>query len=83
MIFQNLSLIKKFEGCSSKEKDKNVLLTKNDIDKNITVYPYLCSAKHKTIGFGIKINDNEFENGISVLECEILLKKKSKNLKNI
>lgn len=76
MIFQSLFLIKKLEGCSSKVKNKNILLNETDIKNNITVYPYLCIAKYKTIGFGIRVNDSKFDNGISVLECEILLQKK-------
>ena len=48
----DLTLIKKHEGCSSKEQDKNTLLTQKDIACNITVYPYKCPADVWTIGWG-------------------------------
>lgn len=73
-----IDLLKEFEGCSSKVKGKNVILDKNDIKNNILVYPYYCSAKHLTIGFGSRVYDNKgkllygsnFENGITVKECD-------------
>ena len=77
-IGQNgINLIKLSEGCSSKIKNKNVILNKEDIEKNILVYPYYCSANHLTIGWGNRIKNDKgewiygesFENGLSVNKC--------------
>lgn len=77
-----LNLLKLYEGCSSKVKGKNVILTPKDIENNVLVYPYYCSAKHLTIGYGNRIYDdnknlkysNNFENGITFNECLELFK---------
>ena len=75
-----VELLKQSEGCSSKVKGKNRILSQVDIDANILVYPYYCSANHLTIGWGCRVNDdkgnliygNDFSNGVLVSECEKL-----------
>jgi lysozyme len=72
-----INLIKLSEGCSSKVKNKNIILNEQDIKNNILVYPYYCSANHLTIGWGNRIKDDKgnwiygesFENGLKVEEC--------------
>lgn len=85
---KGLDLLKQLEGCSSKEKGKNAILTQKDIACNMIVYPYFCSANKETIGFGttidlllsMKLIDDEKandirENGILLSDYEILFAK--------
>lgn len=68
-----LNLIKKHEGLASKDKSKIILCNQQDIDNNVTVYPYYCPANKPTIGWGCVIDFDKYKNGITVKECEALL----------
>ena len=71
----NLSLIIKYEGISSKVKGKNVICTPEDIKNDILIYPYICCAGHKTIGVGCVIdNETKYDNGIKISESMNLFK---------
>jgi len=78
-----LDLIKKHEGLASKSKDKVVLCTQKDINDNILIYPYLCPANKLTIGWGVCIKQGEYQNGISVKQCEELLQSKANEFINL
>jgi len=69
---EGIELLKSFEGCSSKVKGKNVICTPEDIEDNITVYPYQCIAGEWTIGWGCVIKEGEYVHGLDVQECHEL-----------
>lgn len=84
-ISQNgLNIIKSHEGLASKipnvdffkstHKLSQVLLSQSDIENNITIYPYKCSAGVLTIGWGHTKTTSKYINGCTFNKCEELLK---------
>lgn len=70
-----LDLIIQFEGIASKDRNKNVTCAQHDIENDILIYPYICSAGHKTIGVGCVIdNETKYDNGIKISESMNLFK---------
>lgn len=79
-----LNIIKSHEGLASKipnvdfskntHKLSQVLLSQSDIENNITIYPYKCSAGVLTIGWGHVKTASKHINGCKVSKCEELLK---------
>lgn len=79
-----LKILKEHEGLASKipnvdfskntHKLSQVLLSEKDIAKNITIYPYKCSAGKLTIGWGHTKTTANYINGCTVDKCEELLK---------
>lgn len=78
---EGLDLIKNFECCASKVKGHNVLFKAQDLhNTNAMVYPYLCPAQKYTIGWGIVCQKGQYENGITLNECNFLLTNHIENL---
>lgn len=79
-----LKIIKEHEGLASKipnvdfskntHKLSEVLLSEKDIENNITIYPYKCSAGVLTIGWGHTKTAKNYINGCTFNKCEELLK---------
>jgi len=78
-----LNIIKKYEGCYSKDRYRILKLNKNDMLDNVLVYPYYCPAYKKTIGYGCVINHSNFDNGITYQECEELFIEKINYFSNV
>jgi lysozyme len=91
---KGFKIIKKYESCASKCKGvdfKNkiypngklvwsqILCSSIDIKNNVIVYPYICEAGKKTIGYGTVISHNNFDKGIDVITCTKLLTDKIVN----